>query len=498
MRRGITFELGSCVKVSPVNSVAWAVGGSAAVLSSGFATLFDSLRPSTSIPLFMLVVVIVAWRGGFRASIAVAVAATLGLDFFFTEPRYSLRMSSPQDVFSLIAFAGVSLLISHLSQRIRAQSDDLRRAEREQRALYELSRSVLLLDWKEPVGEQICSLIQERLHLPGVALWEQREGTCVSFGDTAHAIDRLQAAYRADRAYDLPNHAESVRILRFGVRPLGAILLRGDIEPLVADAVATLVATHMERIRAVKAEVSAESQAVSERMRTTVLDGLAHAVKTPLTTIVVSSSGLREIGSLTPLQDELARAIESQASYLSDLTGKLLRTAKLETKDILVHVEGIELTELFHKAIDELRSIYDVERVVVGDTQDRRSVRTDPDLLHMVLVQILENALKYSPASSRVLVRVAYAQDVLTLSVHNELSYIPPKELQLIFERYYRSASMEHRAPGTGIGLSVAKHAVDALGGRIWVESDIENGTTFHIALPLIGEGHAPGISLNR
>ncbi len=485
------------MKIVPVRSLIWAVGGSLVVLSSGFLTLFHSLQPSTSIPLFMLVVVVVAWRGGFRASIAVAVSATLGLDFFFTEPRFTLRVNSPQDVFSVVAFAVVSLLISHLSQRIRSQSDELRRAEGEQRALYELSRSVLLLDWKDSVDEQICSSIQDRLRIPGVALWNAREESFAYVGDTAHARERLQAAYRADRTYDLPNHAESARILRFGVRPLGAILFRGDVEPLMADAIATLVATHMERIRAVKAEVSAESQAVSERMRTTVLDGLAHAVKTPLTTIVVSSSGLREIGSLTPLQDELAQVIESQASYLSELTDKLLRTAKLEADEVLVRTRAVDLGRLFRDVVEELRSAYDVGRVTF-DSQDLSSIHTDPDLLHMVLVQVVENALKYSPENSRVSIGVEASENLLTLSIHNEGSYIPPEEVHLVFERYYRGIAMEHRAPGTGIGLSVAKHAVDALGGRIWLESDQDTGTTFHIALPVRGEDYAPRVHTDR
>ena len=468
----------------PTRSIVWAACGSALVLSTGFLVLFHPLQPSTSIPLFMLVVVFVAWRGGFRASIAVAVSATLGLDFFFTQPRFSLRVASPQDIVSVIAFAGVSLLISHLSQRIRSQSDGLRRAESEQRALYELSRSVLLLDWKESVGEQMCALIQDRLRLHGVALWDARESSYAAAGETAQAMERLQAAYRAERSYDLQNGSESTRILRFGVRPLGAILFRGEIEPLLADAVATLVATHMERIRAVKAEVAAESQSVSERMRTAVLDGLAHAVKTPLTTIVVSSSGLREIGSLSPLQDELAQVIESQASYLSDLTGKLLRTAKLEAHDLSIRTSSVLLSELVGSAMEDLRSAYDTGRVI-DDVSAVGTIRTDPEILHMVLVQVLENALKYSLENSKVSISGGVSHDVVTMSVHNYGSYIPPEETSLIFERYYRGASLQHCAPGTGIGLSVAKHALEALNGTIRVTSDRQTGTTFHIALPV-------------
>ena len=472
------------MKASPFKSIAWAIGGCILVLGSGFLSLHRAFEPAVSIPFYMLLTVVVAWRAGFRSALAVALCATLGLDFFFTAPRFAFTVDSKQDVFALVAFAVVSLLISHLSRRIRAKADELHRSEAQQRALYELSRSALLIDWKTSVEAQLCALVQERLHLTSVALWNARDASFTSSGDSADAVDRLQAAFRAERSYDLPNHDESVRILRFGVRPLGAMLFRGPMDQLMTDAVATLVATHLERIRALKAEVAAESQAVSERLRTAVLDGLAHAVKTPLTTIVVSSSGLREIGPLTPLQDELAHVIESQASYLSGLTDRLLRTAKLESKEVLLHAQTTHLQGLIDAAIGELRIAYDTTRLLLkGDTDI--DVRVDPELFGMVLVQVLENALKYSTDATNVRVRFDHAEGLLNVSVHNEGFYIPAAEQKLVFQRYYRTEAMQHRAPGTGVGLSVAKQAVEAHGGRIWVESDKDSGTTFHITLPI-------------
>jgi len=437
-----------------------------------------------TIPLYLLVTVIVAWQGGFPAAITVATCATLGLDYFFTEPRLSFDIASRQDGVSLIVFAVVALLISHLSRRIRTKAYELRRSEAEQRALYDLSRSALLIDWKASVEEQLCSKIQDGMRLIGVALWNDRELRFTSTGDTGQAEERLKAALRAERNYDLPNHLESVRILRFGVRSLGAILFRGPIDQLTADSIATLVATHLERIRALKAEVAAESETVSERLRTAVLDGLAHAVKTPLTTIVVSSSALREVGSLTTLQAELAQVVETQASYLAQLTDRLLRTAKLDGAATLLHPRQTSLAHVIRDATDELRTAYDTSRLRFVGNFDLE-VSLDPDLFRMVLVQVLENALKYSTDGTAVTLRAATPEGFLEVSVHNEGSFIPYAERDLVFQRYYRTESMQHRASGTGVGLSVAKQAVEAHSGRIWVESDQATGTTFHINIPL-------------
>ena len=114
------------------------------------------------------------------------------------------------------------------------------------------------------------------------------------------------------------------------------------------------------------------------------------------------------------------------------------------------------------------------------------SVRGDSQLLTLALVQILDNAAKYSPQDSRIRISAASSGLQTIFRVHNEGSYIPPTERNIVFTRFYRSSSVEHRAPGTGLGLSVAKKAVEAHGGKISIESDVQAGTTFVIAIPAI------------
>ena len=468
-----------------IKSALWALATSTLILLSGALSIGHQLGPGTTGPLYMLLILIVAWRAGFRASLPVILSATLGLDFFFTEPRFTLRMASPNDVFAVVSFAAVALLVSHLSNSIRSHSEQVQREEEKQRALYELSRSAILIDWRSAVAEQLCTLIHERCKLSGVALWDDPQNIFACAGSAATAASSLQEAFRAAKSHDHPTEPARIRMLRFGVRPVGAIVFQGALDALMADAIATLVATHLERARAMKAEVSAESQAVSEKLRTAVLDGLAHAVKTPLTTIIVSSSGLAAIGPLTPLQKELSETIETEASYLAHLTDKLLRTARLESPDALVRKQTIDLHDLFATALEELRVDQEISRVQASFPSAPLPISVDPDFFRMALVQLLENALKYSPAGSKVDMHVANGSTDLSIAVHNTGSFIPHEEATLIFERFYRSPTTEHRAPGTGIGLSVARRAIEAHGGRVRVESDRAHGTTFVLTLPM-------------
>jgi two-component system sensor histidine kinase KdpD len=472
----------------PIRSVVWGCGGSVLIFAAGALTYRYERGSAASIPLYMLVTFLVAWRGGFRASILVAVASTIGLNYFFTEPRFTFRVASPQDVFTLTSFAGVSLLVSHLSNRIRSHAQRLQEAEEQQRALYELSRSALLIDWNNSIGDQFCALCQDKLNLKGVALWLERDAEFTYAGDAGRTLETLQASFRANKSFDLHGKSEHIRLLRFGMRTIGAIYFLGAVEPLMADAIATLVATHVERVKALKAEVAAASQAVSEQLRTAVLDGLAHAVKTPLTTILVSSSGLREIGELTPLQNELALVIQNQASHLATLTDKLLRTSKLEARDFILQKKKVDLVPIVESVLEELRVEHDVSRIVTKYPGIGAVAEVDVDLMRMAFTQLIENALKYSPGSSNVHLGIVVLPESLTISIHNEGSYIPPAERELVFERYYRSPSVEHGASGTGIGLSVTRKAVEAHSGRIWIESDREKGTTFHMSIPFPGD----------
>jgi two-component system sensor histidine kinase KdpD len=222
----------------------------------------------------------------------------------------------------------------------------------------------------------------------------------------------------------------------------------------------------------------------AEKLRTAVLDSLAHAVKTPLTAISTASAGLGEVGSLNFSQRELVTLIEDESNKLSELSTRLLQTAKLEAEKFSVAQDEIPVGELVQLALEEQKGRMTGHPVEVVVSDPSLTVRGDKDLLSMALAQFLDNAAKYSFAGTAVKIAANQSHSEVLLSVHNFGPAIPIAEREKIFQRFYRSEETTQLAAGTGIGLSTVRMAAEAHHGHTWVISDANEGTTFFLSLP--------------
>lgn len=456
--------------------------------------LISRFLPFTSaIPLFLIPLLFIAWRYRFGPASIACLVTTLTLDFFFTEPRRTLRVGSPQDVAALLSFLIVVLFVSRISSSLAEKASHLERRDEAQKALQELAERSLMMDWREPVAQGLCAAVRSCFSLESVCLWDSLESQFACDGSASDSTP-VRAAFMAERDFDLPQTRQSIRILRSGIRPIGSLQLLGELpDASVIGSIASLVALSMERARALNGEVFAQSERTSEQLRTTVLDGLAHSIKTPLTTIALSSAGAVAIGGLNEAQVRLLRLVEEQTHYVSGLTNSLLQTAKLEAK-VSVHWHPVDLGKLARTLVEESEQ---ASRFYLLGMDAPLPISSDPALLRMVFIQVLENALKYSPADSLITLTAERGERTIVVSIHNRGSYIPSSESKLVFKRFYRSPNVVQCAPGTGLGLSVARQSVEALGGQITVESDHVSGTTFLIELPIGGNDHA-GLSSHR
>jgi two-component system sensor histidine kinase KdpD len=237
-------------------------------------------------------------------------------------------------------------------------------------------------------------------------------------------------------------------------------------------------------------ENQVEAAHQSERLRAAVLDSLAHAVKTPLTAIQTASSGLGEVGNLNQAQQELTALIEDESRKLTELSTRLLQTAKLEAQELSIARDEITVGDLVSEALDEERVHLTGHAVEVSVPDKTLTIRGDRELLSMALAQCLDNAAKYSYVGTTVKISARESHSEVILSVHNSGPTIPIAERDRIFQRFYRGEGTMHLAAGTGIGLSTVKMAAEAHRGHVWVISSESEGTTFYLSLPQNGEKH--------
>jgi len=274
------------------------------------------------------------------------------------------------------------------------------------------------------------------------------------------------------------------RVVRLGTVPVGSLVVRGETSPLTNNAIASLIAITFDRYRAFANESRIETERRTEQLRATVLDSLAHAYKTPLTAIRAASTGLGEMGHLSAGQSELVGLIDEQTGLLSDLTTRLLTTARLDAGEVAIVAEAVNVGAMVDEVMASLRDRLASMKVSIELQDENMILCCDRQLMVMLLTQYIDNACKYSLFGTTITLRVELLNKEVIFSVNSYGPVIPMADRDRIFDRYYRSSNYSNRAPGTGIGLSVAKRVALIHGGYVWVTSDEIEGTTFFAAIP--------------
>ena len=438
--------------------------------------------------LFLITVVSEAILGGFWQATAVSVLACLCLDYFFYPPILTFNIDDPQDWVALGAFEISAVIVSRVSSREQRSSREASFQRTVMEQLYELSRSTLLINMHQPPGPQLTQLIQRIFAVESVAIFDANAGKSSSAGSwkEGDADQAKECFFQGEDEEDILTGA-SRRLLRIGSNSIGAIAVRGNLSPLVMNALASLASITLDRCVSFEKESQVEAAHQAERLRAAVLDSLAHAVKTPLTAIQTANAGLAEVGELNPPQRDLVTLVETEVSQLNQLCMRLLQTAKLEAGELIVGKDEIAISELVSKAIQDRSGQMEGHPVEVAIQDPDLTVRGDNDLLTMALSQYLDNAAKYSFAATRVKVAAWESHSEVLISVHNFGPAISITDRERIFQRFYRSEETRRLATGTGIGLSTVKMAAEAHRGHAWVISDPNEGTTFFLSLPLNG-----------
>ena len=228
-----------------------------------------------------------------------------------------------------------------------------------------------------------------------------------------------------------------------------------------------------------------------QRIRTEFIDNLSHELRTPLTTVSLLAETLAlEADQLPPRTAERIAKIEVETGHLVQMVNELLDLSKIESGSTALVLDDVDLARLANATVERLSLFAERQgvRLVVDAAGVAPRVRGDGERLGQALLNLLHNAVKFSPAGAEVVVRVAASEHEAVVAVVDHGPGIPRAALPRVFERFYKGDRARTRGVGgTGLGLSIARHVVEAHGGRIWVESEEGIGSTFAFALPITG-----------
>lgn len=435
--------------------------------------------------LYLLVIVPVALFCGFWQSVVVSFSAVLVHCYYTVQQPGFTTLAEPATSVTLIVFIATALVVSRLSSRITEHAQEVEAKNRAMEDVYLFTRQTLQLNLHDEPGNQLVALVQEVFDLEAVAVFDADLHRVYKAGYWPNdPMEIAQSTYYFESSDDDLETGLGRRVLRLGTVPIGSLIVRGDSSPLTNNAIASLIAITFDRYRAFANETRIEGERQTEQLRSTVLDSLAHAYKTPLTAIRAASTGLMEMGKLSAAQAELVTLIAEQAEMLNELTTRLLTTARLDAGDMTVHTTPVAVGPMIEEVIESLRDRVASMKIDIDLENEEMVLCCDRELMVALLTQYIDNACKYSLYGTTITIRVEQGAGEMVFGVHGFGPVIPEADRERIFDRYYRSAGSSSRASGTGIGLSVAKRAAHVHEGHVWVTSDEQQGTTFYAAIP--------------
>lgn len=475
------------------------------------ALLADLLQAFLSLPnlsmVFLLGVLVCAVMWGLRASVMASLLSVLLYDFFFVPPVHTFTINRPEDVLALIVFLVVAVLTSNLTGRIRDQAEAARRREARTAALYSLSSELASAVGLQQVTEVIAHQISRNLEAEVVVLLPESDRlmqiashppTMLTDSEIASGTWGWRHNQAVGRGSDtLPGERRLYLPLRSAHGAIGMVALLFERESAVIDpeqrrlldALAGQAALAVERATLVRDIEQAQLISERERLQAILLSSISHDLRTPLASILGSATSLLESNGAfdEATQRELLKTIQEEGERLNRFVGNLLDTTRLESGALKLHREWSALGEIIGTALSRLQGAIANHQLVTEVETNLPLLQLDFVLIEQVLVNLIENAAKYSPPLSAITLRAFRAGGQVVIEVEDEGIGIPAEDLEKVFDKFYRVEHGDRVIAGTGLGLSICRGIVEEHGGRIIATSPAQSGrgTIFRVLLPI-------------
>jgi len=414
----------------------------------------------------LLIVLAAAARWGFAESIFTSVAGMLAFNFFFLPPVGTFTIADPQNWVALTAFLVTAVTASRLSARARERAEEATARRADLARLYELSRSLLMDEGQDSVRQSVTRAAQV-LGTSSLAFYDHA-AQCVYGGIAGDPFTQadLERVARTGEAAEVANY--SAIPVRLGSHVIGTLAaVSSELTPEMRDSAASLLAINYERTLVLQRTAAAEAARRGEEFKSSLLDALAHDLKTPLTAI---RACVTHLISAPPRTEEVRQ--------------ELLAIIDQESERLSVSItEAIELSRAESGALRLDLQIVPLDQLVEGATHGW--LRVDVPLMRRAIGHLVENAHKYSPPGSETEVEANVDDGQVIIRVLDRGPGIALEERERVFEKFYRGRGGRGKVEGTGMGLPIAKAIVEAHGGRIRAELRDGGGTAMVITLPL-------------
>jgi len=458
--------------------------------------------------IYLIPVLLSAVLWGIRPAIFATVLAVLAFDFYFVPPLLSFTIADLRYLVSFGVYLAVAWLTSNLAARLKQQLDYAKMREAHTAALYELSRQMSAITdihaLLENVSRQISQFIgtENAIFLPDdrnrlVLIHRSATSSDWGLGESERVIAKLAfdhgepAGYGSHTLRDSPGYYLPLRTEDrvFGVLALNlkerSIGLTAEQQRLL-EALGGLAASGIARVKLAEEAKIAHLMAESERLRTAILDSVSHELRTPLAAIIGSATGLIQGDHLFTSEDrmELLVTIRDGAQRMNRLVINLLSMVRLESGMLSLRKNWCDVEDLIGVALAQVKEFQEHRELKVRLPDSAPMVVGDEVLLEQMLVNVVGNAIKYSPDYSEIDIAVSTEEGRLVIAVSDQGTGLADEEYERIFEKFYR-ADATKQITGTGLGLAICKGIVELHNGTIAGKRREPQGSVMTIALPL-------------
>jgi len=461
------------------------------------ALLERHLDPANIVMLYLAGVVYVASKAGRAPAIATVLGSIFLYDLIFVLPRWSLNPIEPQYWFTFMLMMVVGLIISQLAARTREQAILAEARAQRTQALNQLSLALGRARDREAVARSLCAAVESSVGARSTLLSVSASGKELQPDQAWPAGFELHWAERALAGGLEVGHgtaAGSEQALRYlplvaGESAFGLLVLappgpeRDSLEDQhLVRALANQAAIALERAELERRSMAAAVEAEGERTRSTLLAGVSHDFRTPLTTIIGNATMLIEQAAAIgeDRRRSLLQTLLEEAQRLHLLTSNLLDLTRLDERAIQLRPEWCPADELLETALGQLESRLRGHELTLAVPPDAL-LWCDARLIDQVLVNLLDNAVRHSPPGGAIRVAIAVTAHQWTLTVHDDGPGIPAGEERAIFRKFHRAAG-DSDSTGRGLGLAICAAIARLHGGEICAENAA--GARFTMTLP--------------